>query len=99
MTTTINNHYVVIEPFEALPCEAQVFTIDGKEAWAEDFGCSEDMDPMAAPDYGCGCREFIPYTTPADGVLEKYQIDVDTYNEICELLKEELHVYCCSWCS
>lgn len=99
MTTTINNHRVVIESFGSLPCAAEVFTIDGKDAWDGDFGHSEDMDPMAAPDYGCGLSEFIPETRPADGVLEKYQIDVDTYNEICELLREELHVGCCAWCS
>ncbi len=99
MTTTINNHYVVIEPYGGLPCAAEVFTIDGKDAWDGDFGHSEDMDRMAAPDYGCGCREFIPDTAPADGVLEKYQIDVDTFNDICELLSEELRVGRCAWCS
>ena len=37
-----NNMELVIEPFDALPCELEVFTINGKKANSYDFGSTVD---------------------------------------------------------
>ena len=37
-----SNMELVIEPFNALPCELEVFTINGKKANSYDFGSTVD---------------------------------------------------------
>lgn len=40
----MKNLDLVIEPYDALPCELKVFTINGQEASYDDFGVSEDTN-------------------------------------------------------
>lgn len=85
-----------IEPYGALPCELQVFTINGKQANEEDFGV-KIMRDGSCMDNECGCS-FHP-KLPTSEVLSKYGITVDEYSEIAHKLESELLVYNCGWCS
>ena len=85
-----------IEPYGALPCELQVFTINGKNADYEDFGV-KIMRDGSCMDNECGC-EFHS-ELPSSEVLAKYEITVDEYAEIARKLESELRLYNCGWCS
>ena len=89
---------VIIEPYGALPCELQTFTINGINANKSDFGEGFDADWTNAPDYGCGFHKFEADRTEKPSILEKYKIDQADYLEICELLEEKLLVGRCGWC-
>lgn len=87
---------VEIKPYHALPCELEVFTINGKEADEEDFGNkSIGGDCMECT---CGCI-FKKHAQPKQEVLKKYGITPKMYDKICEQLEEELQVSFCGWCS
>ena len=90
---------VIAEPYDALPCELCVFTINGKDADKSDFGRGFDGDIEHAADYGCGCHKFEADRTEKPSVLEEYGIDFDDYLEICDLLEDVLYVGMCGWCS
>ena len=95
-----------IKPYYALPCELEVFTINGIKADKNDFGTSGDNpDPWDDSDYGddietWGCKNyiFIPNTKPQEGVLERYGITFEEWKEICDQLECKLHVGTCGWC-
>ena len=90
---------VIIKPYYALPCELETFTINGKDAYKNDFGYSTDFgDELNRYEYGCGNMKFISYDTPIEGLLEEYGITINEYNEICEMLEVNLHVGECGWC-
>jgi hypothetical protein len=63
----------------------------------EDFGEREDTSPKCG-EYGCGNMQFEAFRKPKDGILEKYKITRDEYDEICDLL-DCLSFGSCSWCS
>ena len=91
---------LVIEPFDALPCELEVFTINGKDADSFDFGMTSDHkedcdDEIVA--YGCYNRYFEP-NPPAKEVLHKYNITEEEYYKICSELEDKLYVGSCGWC-
>lgn len=88
---------VVIIPFDSLPCSCEKFTINGMDADVSDFGSTVDMDEENAEEYGCGDRQFVPQM-PTNKVLNKYEIDVDEYAEICDKLQCALAVGSCGWC-
>lgn len=44
---------LIIEPYNALPCELDIFTINGKSADSSDFGEVYDHDKESAETYGC----------------------------------------------
>ncbi len=88
---------LVIKPFQALPCELEKFTINGKDAKSMDFGdtydhCEEDAGP-----YGCRDMYFEP-KPPRYEVLHKYGITVVEYFYICNQLVIELCVGSCGLC-
>jgi hypothetical protein len=87
-----------IQPYHALPCALQTFTINGKKASEEDFGEMVDKDVYNAPDYGCGCKCFES-KPPTPEVLIKYEIDDQDYLDICSELEDALYVGTCAWCS
>ena len=87
---------VKIETCDTFPCWANVFTINGVDADELDFGNSETYGEHL--NWEC-CNDFTPYEVPQENVLEKYQINKDEYNEICEKLKDKLCVRSCGWCS
>ena len=90
---------LVIEPFNALPCELEVFTINGKKANSYDFGRTSDHkeidDEIVA--YGCYNRYFES-EPPTKEVLHKYNITEEEYYDICHELENKLHVGSCGWC-
>lgn len=93
---------LVIEPFDALPCELEVFTINGKKANSFDFGMTsdhkedyDDDDEIAA--YGC-YDMYFESEPPTEEVLHKYNITEKEYYDICRKLENKLHVGCCGWC-
>jgi hypothetical protein len=63
----------------------------------EDFGEREDASPKCN-EYGCNNMQFEAFRKPKEGVLEKYKITRDEYDEICDLL-DCLSFGPCSWCS
>jgi hypothetical protein len=90
---------VVIKPYYALPCELETFTINGKDAYKDDFGYSTNSgDGLNILEYGCGNMKFISYDTPIEGLLEEYEITMNEYNKICEMLEAKLYVGECGWC-
>jgi hypothetical protein len=89
---------VIAEPYGALPCALQTFTINGIDADENDFGEGFDADWENAPDYGCGFHKFEGDRTEKPSVLAKYNIDYSDYLEICDLLEETLLVGSCGWC-
>lgn len=92
---------VRIETSAYLPCEVNVFTINGKGAYVDDFGYSEDSSiPVNVDDaYVCQNRRFIPYyDRPIDGMLDEYNITLDEYNQICDMLEDKLYIGSCGLC-
>lgn len=79
-------------------CATESFEINGVEADYDDFGSRVDLDHSNAPDYGCGCRTFIP-KLPTQAILDEYKINADEYEEICNKLVAGLSFGRCSWCS
>jgi hypothetical protein len=88
---------LVIKPFRSLPCELEVFTINGKAANYRDFGSVFDHNEKARKPYGCGDMQFEP-KLPITEVLERYNITVDEYNIICTELENKLNIGKCGWC-
>ena len=84
-----------IKPYSALPCALEVFKINGQDADLEDFGstctCGDCMLSECCSDF-----EKIK---PTNEVLQKYGISGSQFYQICDELKEELHVAYCGWCS
>ena len=88
---------LIIEPYNALPCELDIFTINGKSADSSDFGEVYDHDKESAETYGCGDMRFEPQS-PTKEVLAKYNITEEEYNKICDELEDKLCVGSCGWC-
>lgn len=80
-----------------LPCELEIFKINGIDADQEDFGeGSSNLGNV----FSNGCsHKFIPYKRPTEAVLSKYGITEDEYSEICDKLEDELYVSACGLCS
>lgn len=91
---------VEIKACHALPCEDNVFNINGIEACRDYFGSMEDTDPYMAEPYGCGCMEFIKSTNVEDKntAMEKYNITEEEYYKIQDMLTEIFYVGSCGWC-
>ncbi len=85
-----------IETRSALPCRLLKFTVNGKEAFDDDFGYSETYGDVDA--YECS-NVFTPYEIVSPDILEKYEISKGEYHQIGEKLKEKLRVTDCGWCS
>lgn len=87
---------LIVIPYSAL-CELQEFSINGIKADYNDFGSKGDRGWRDAEDYCCGDMQFTPQL-PTQKVLDKYKINVDEYNMVCEKL-DCLSFGCCGWCS
>lgn len=72
-------------------------TLNGVTFESNDFGEQEDLDRENAEDYGCGNMTFTP-ASPSLEILEKYKITPDEFNEIAQLLAENLSFGTCGWC-
>lgn len=86
---------LIIEPFHSLPCELEVFTINGIAANSMDFG--NDHNEKAKEPYGCGDMYFEP-KLPTSNVLKHYNITVEDYNAVCTELEKKLYIGKCGWC-
>ena len=97
----VGSKSVLIQPFSALPCELEIFTINGINANQRDFGKTYDAEKDNAENYCCGCMMFERCKDRVDKktTMEKYSLSWEEYDEICELLEEVLYVGYCSWCS
>lgn len=93
----MENKHMEIEviPYRGLPCSVEKFTIDGKSASEYDFGTVDTYGDCMEGD--C-CARFIP-DMPKQEILDKYDITLEQYAEIVEVLKETLCVNGCGWCS
>ena len=87
---------LILEFYNAL-CETFRFSINGVVAKHEDFGDKYDRCPDDADYYCCGNMVFTP-KTPTSEILNKYNISVDEYNEICHKLEDGLSFGACGWC-
>ena len=88
---------LVIEPYDALPCGLETFTINGKKASSIDFGNIIDYEEGEKDAYGCSNMHFEP-EPPTEIVLRKYSITKEEYYSICDELENKLHVGRCGWC-
>lgn len=88
---------LVIKPFHSLPCELEVFTINGITANYRDFGNTFDHNEKARKPYGCGDMQFEP-KPPIKEVLYGYNITEEEYYSICNELRCKLSVGSCRWC-
>lgn len=88
---------LIIKPFHSLPCELEVFTINGIAANYRDFGNVFDHNEEVEELYGCGDMYFKP-NLPTSEVLQRYNITIDEYNTICMELENKLYVGKCGWC-
>lgn len=89
---------LIIEPFDALPCELKIFTINGEKANSDDFGDTLDHINGAREPYCCSNMYFEP-KLPIKEVLDKYNITEEEYHNICNELENKLYVGTCGWCS
>lgn len=83
-----------IRAYSALPCEDEVFTINGIEASKDDFG---KVNAKGIGNYSCLLMGFTP-KMPTENVLKKYNISLDDYDEIVEQLNELFSFGECCWC-
>ena len=89
---------LTIKPYRSLPCELEVFTINDISAYQGDFGTTRDTYRDIASAYGCGRMEFIPDRNNASYCMEKYNITIDEFNQICDELEVKLYVGICGLC-
>lgn len=92
-----NNMELIIKPYSGLPCELEIFTINGKYADSEDFGDIYDHNTELAGPYSCGNKCFDPKLSTKE-VLDKYHLTEEEYNTICNKLEDKLCVGSCGLC-
>lgn len=79
-------------------CGTDVFSINGVNAWEDDFGELLDVAPYKAPEFGCGDKRFVRYEHIDSAVLERYHITESEHEEIIRRLESELHFGFCALC-
>ena len=82
-----------LKAFDMLPCEVEVFVINGVKADEMDFG---EITIEHDEHYGC-CIDFKE-NPPTTEVLAKYNIDKQEYEEILDILSSEFFgsCHCCA---
>ena len=97
----IGNKSIIIQLYSGLPCELEVFTINGIDAYYQDFGKTYDSKREYAEEYCCGCMMFesCKDREQKKTTMAKYSLSWEEYDEICELLEEVLYVGYCNRCS
>ena len=79
-------------------CYTPLFVINGKDADYNDFGDKYDRDPENAEDYGCGNMQFKRDYERKDELMQKYNINHEEWDMICNKLEEGLSFGTCGWC-
>jgi len=95
---------VVLKSYEAFPCEAEVFTINGQTAWINEFG-NYEYDPEETCEFeeyyrwGCVGKYFktLPYNENSKTV-KKYHLTKEEYDDICSDLECKFAIGTCGWC-
>ena len=78
-------------------CSMEKFSINGIEAYEEDFGTKCDESPETAQPYSCGNMRFRRKKASQE-TLKKYAITTEEYDEVCSKLEDGLSFGCCGWC-
>ena len=78
-------------------CATSIFTINGVDAYYEDFGEKYDRDSKNAEDYSCGNMRFTGNPSTPE-ILDKYKITEEEYQEVVSKLEEGLSFGCCNCC-
>jgi len=97
---------LVIKSYKSLPCELEIFMINGKKANKNDFGKSKDYrenEDLSTFDediiqYGCCNMQFNADPMLCDHAMNRYNITEDEFKQICDTLECELYVGQCGWC-
>ena len=85
---------IEIKQYGSLPCELEVFIINGIEADEDDFG---ELIRVALEEYSCNVSGFKP-KEHTQSVLEKYNITEDEYKSVCLKLNDTFSFGGCSLC-
>lgn len=85
-----------IESYGSL-CHLEVFTINGKKAYEEDFVEKYDHSPEDVDEYGCGDMR-CDIISPTQEVLKKYGITKEDYFAIADDICSELNFGECGQC-
>ena len=95
---------VTLKAYHALPCEAEVFCINGQRADIYDFGeyeydTEEECDDEDILRWGCYGKYFKtrPYDDNLATVL-KYCLTREEYDDICSDLECKFAIGTCGWC-
>jgi hypothetical protein len=88
---------IKIVAYRSLPCEAQMFVINGVEGCKDDFGVNRDIGDPDEP-YACDDNQFVRNEEVAPEVLTRYGITEDEYREIQDQLEGNFCVGSCGWC-
>ena len=86
------------------PCSPEYFRINGQNAELEDFGNYEFGDLAECSDedirqYGCYKCHFV--ACPAiknERARNKYNLNIEEYDEVCKVLETEFNIGTCGWC-
>lgn len=91
---------VVTEPFHALPCELETFTINGQLAELRDFGSCYKHDREHADSYCCENRYFEGYDDEylKRKAMKKYDLTEYEYLRVIDILTHKLAVGSCACC-
>jgi len=83
-------------------CLPDVFTINGRTAFAWEFGEGHDHDPGEAHEIteakGCGNFQWGRYPEANPAILVRYELTTAEHSAICDQLEAELSVGQCGWC-
>lgn len=96
---------VVAEPYNALPCEDSVFSVNGVAGSKSDFGYNEDVGSFdyeygewADENWACADNQFVPHDSVDPEVLDRYGINEAQYREVQDQLTIQFCVGSCGWC-
>lgn len=80
---------LILEINDTTPCIPDVFLINGKKAYASDFGTFKTAKSKTG---NCKSHIFIATTSPTKDLLYTYSITHTEYDTICNELVEKLSV-------
>lgn len=90
------NAEIIVKPFLSMPCCLSEFTVNGVKASIGDFG-EKEHHGSSYIDGDCQ-YQFNPFIARQE-VLDKYKIDTEDYDNVCNELERVLKIENCAWCS
>lgn len=87
-----------IKAYTSFPCALEVFTINNKNAYIDDFGGTEDLCKAAAEPWSCANMQFVRNDYLKKDTMAKYSLTEDEYETICKELENTLAVGSCGLC-